>query len=49
MCYYEAEVPYDDHHMLARFVTSFMTQKGDVDLLLEKLLEFKDRGSINGK
>ncbi len=40
-CYYEAEHPYDENNMEARFVTSWATPKEDVLELLRLLKEFK--------
>lgn len=40
-CYYEAEHPYDENNMEARFVTSWATPKEDVLDLLRLLKEFK--------
>lgn len=40
-CYYEAEHPYDENHMEARFVTSWATLKEDVLALLTLLKELK--------
>lgn len=40
-CYYEAEHPYDENHMEARFVTSWATPKEDVLELLRLLKELK--------
>jgi threonine aldolase len=40
-CYYEAEHPFDENHMEARFVTSWATPKEDVLELLRLLKEFK--------
>lgn len=37
LCHYESEAPYDDEHMIARFVTSFATKEEDVDKLLSIL------------
>ncbi len=42
VCHYEAEHPYDEDHMAARFVTSWATPKEDVLKLIETLKEFKD-------
>lgn len=42
VCYYEAEHPYDENHMEARFVTSWATPKEDVLELLRLLKELKD-------
>jgi len=39
-CLYEAEHPYDDNHMTARFVTSWATPEADVQALLELLRTF---------
>ncbi len=41
LCYYEAEHPYDENHMEARFVTSWATPKEDVLELLRLLKELK--------
>lgn len=43
ICLYEVEGPYDNQHMLARFVTSFMTPKEDVEQLLGKLAQYKNK------
>ncbi len=40
-CYYEAENPYDENNMEARFVTSWATPKEDVEKLLELLKKLK--------
>lgn len=40
-CYYEAEHPLDDHHMIARFVTSWATPEADVRALLGMLEDLK--------
>ena len=40
-CYYEAEHPYDEKNMEARFVTSWATPKEDVLELLRLMKEFK--------
>lgn len=40
-CYYEAENPYDENNMEARFVTSWATPKEDVEKLLSLLAELK--------
>lgn len=40
-CYYEAENPYDEHNMEARFVTSWATPKEDIEKLLELLKKLK--------
>ena len=40
-CYYEAEHPYDDNHMTARFVTSWATPEADVQELLVLLKALK--------
>lgn len=40
-CFYEAEHPYDEHHMEARFVTSWATPKEDVFALLKLLKDLK--------
>lgn len=42
LCYYEAEHPYDDKHMEARFVTSWATPEADVMALLKLLKALKD-------
>ena len=41
LCYYEAEHPYDENNMEARFVTSWATPKADVLELLKLLKELK--------
>lgn len=41
LCYYEAEHPYDENHMEARFVTSWATPKEDVLELLRLFKELK--------
>lgn len=41
-CYYEAEHPFDENHMEARFVTSWATPKEDVLELLRLLKTFKE-------
>lgn len=41
-CYYEAEHPYDENNMEARFVTSWATPKDDVLELLRHLGDLKD-------
>lgn len=41
LCYYEAEHPYDEHHMEARFVTSWATPEEDVLELLRLLKALK--------
>lgn len=41
LCYYEAEHPYDENHMEARFVTSWATPEADVMGLLQLLKELK--------
>ena len=40
-CYYEAENPYDENNMEARFVTSWATPREDVEKLLELLKKLK--------
>jgi len=40
-CYYEAEHPYDENNMEARFVTSWATRVEDIQALLRLLKEFK--------
>ncbi len=40
-CYYEAEKPYGEGAVEARFVTSFATKREDIDRLLELLKEYK--------
>lgn len=42
LCYYEAEHPYDENNMEARFVTSWATPKEDVLELLKLLKDLKD-------
>lgn len=42
LCYYEAEHPYDDNHMEARFVTSWATPKEEVFELLDLLKKLKE-------
>lgn len=42
-CYYEAENPYDEKHIEARFVTSFATPKKDAEKFLEILAEIKNK------
>lgn len=42
LCYYEAEHPYDENNMVARFVTSWATPKEDVLELLRLLKELKE-------
>jgi threonine aldolase len=46
-CYYEAEVPHDEHSMEARFVTSWATPKEDVLKLIEILKELKSTLTTN--
>jgi threonine aldolase len=40
-CYYEAEQPYDENNMEARFVTSWATPKEDVEKLIKLLADLK--------
>lgn len=42
LCHYEAEQPYDENNMEARFVTSWATPKEDVLQLLKLLKDFKE-------
>ena len=42
LCYYEAEHPFDENNMEARFVTSWATPKEDVLELLRLLKELKE-------
>jgi threonine aldolase len=42
LCYYEAEHPFDENNMEARFVTSWATPKEDVLELLRLLKDLKD-------
>lgn len=42
-CYYEAEHPYDDQHMTARFVTAWATPEADVHALLALMQDLKNK------
>ena len=41
-CYYEAEKPFDENNIEARFVTSWATPKEDVEKLLKLLADYKE-------
>ncbi|MDY0236900.1 MAG: aminotransferase class I/II-fold pyridoxal phosphate-dependent enzyme [Gudongella sp.] len=41
LCFYEAEQPYDENNMEARFVTSWATPKEDIEKLIKLLADFK--------